>query len=266
MGATEHVSTSGGDGALPAERLERGHGGNVASSSVFHHGCLMVEWRIREVMKVEMSATRSKRDIQNPNIKRSLAMKRLFCILTIVFLAGCFPKSDTVATSAPKQEQQRDIFTHSGVYKVGSEIPAGRYFVLAEGGGAYFEIAKDSLGSLDSIISNENITTFGYADLRDGDYFKVNGGKFVLRDSLSDQLLRDPTHLGDGQYLVGRDIAAGEYKLIAGAGGAYWSRGKDARGTLYSILANDNFDGQAYVTVRDGEFLTITGATAEPLK
>jgi hypothetical protein len=99
--------------------------------------------------------------------------------------------------------------------------------------------------------------------LRDGDYLKVSGGKFVLRDSLAEQILKDPTHLGDGQYLVGRDIAAGEYKLIATGEGAYWSRGKDARGTLNSILANDNFDGQAYVTVRAGEFLTITGANAE---
>ncbi|MFF4166298.1 hypothetical protein [Streptomyces sp. NPDC001741] len=68
---------------------------------------------------------------------------------------------------------------------------------------------------------------------------------------------------GDGQYLVGEDIAAGTYKTAGAADSlipnCYWARHKDASGELTSIIANGNVQGQTRVTVRKGEYLEVKG-------
>ncbi|MFE2326520.1 hypothetical protein ACFXD5_21750 [Streptomyces sp. NPDC059385] len=68
---------------------------------------------------------------------------------------------------------------------------------------------------------------------------------------------------GDGQYLVGEDIAAGTYKTAGAADGiipnCYWARHKDASGEFSSIIANGNIQGQTQVTVRKGEYLEVKG-------
>lgn len=60
---------------------------------------------------------------------------------------------------------------------------------------------------------------------------------------------------GDGEYLVGEDIAAGTYKTAGPADdfGCYWERDKDSSGEFSSIIANDNLNGSGRVTVRKGE-------------
>lgn len=65
------------------------------------------------------------------------------------------------------------------------------------------------------------------------------------------------TTLTEGTYRVGTDIEAGEYKLTANSGTkGYWevtgSSAPDAQ-----IIGNDNFDGNAYVTVTDGQYLKL---------
>ncbi|HEX5567015.1 MAG TPA: hypothetical protein VFY14_08860 [Streptomyces sp.] len=60
---------------------------------------------------------------------------------------------------------------------------------------------------------------------------------------------------GDGEYLVGEDIAAGTYKTAGpeGSWGCYWERSKDASGEFDSIIANNNLQGPGRVTVNKGE-------------
>jgi hypothetical protein len=72
------------------------------------------------------------------------------------------------------------------------------------------------------------------------------------------------TEVGDGNYQVGVDIAAGRYKT-AGPGGdgafdiCYWQRTKDDSGDFDSIISNDLFKGPGSVTVKNGEFVKLTG-------
>lgn len=72
------------------------------------------------------------------------------------------------------------------------------------------------------------------------------------------------TQIGDGNYQVGVDIAAGRYKT-AGPGGngaldiCYWQRTKDDSGDFDSIISNDLFKGPGSVTVKKGEFVKLTG-------
>lgn len=61
---------------------------------------------------------------------------------------------------------------------------------------------------------------------------------------------------GDGEYLVGEDIAAGTYKTAGADGsiGCYWERAKDASGEFESIIANNNLTGPGRVTLNKGEY------------
>ncbi|MEV6050837.1 hypothetical protein [Streptomyces sp. NPDC052107] len=61
---------------------------------------------------------------------------------------------------------------------------------------------------------------------------------------------------GEGEYLVGEDIAAGTYKTAGpdGGFGCYWERAKDASGEFGSIIANDNLEGPGRVTLNKGEY------------
>ncbi|MFC8537727.1 hypothetical protein ACFUJY_27980 [Streptomyces sp. NPDC057249] len=61
---------------------------------------------------------------------------------------------------------------------------------------------------------------------------------------------------GDGEYLVGEDIAAGTYKTAGADGsfGCYWQRAKDASGEFDSIIANNNLTGPGRVTLNKGEY------------
>lgn len=71
--------------------------------------------------------------------------------------------------------------------------------------------------------------------------------------------------VGEGTYRVGTDIEAGEYKLTTTSSTpGYWevtnSSAPDA-----DIVGNDNFEGTAYVTVADGQYLKLNRCTGEKI-
>lgn len=73
----------------------------------------------------------------------------------------------------------------------------------------------------------------------------------------------ESTTLSEGTYKVGTDIEPGEYKLTATTSvPGYWevtnSSSPDA-----DIVGNDNFNGNAYVTVSEGQYLTLNRCKAE---
>src|SRR5690606_7567512 len=71
----------------------------------------------------------------------------------------------------------------------------------------------------------------------------------------------NPNLVKPGTYLVGIDIQPGIYKGNAGTdflSSCYWERLKDLKGTLGSILANDNSIGQFYVEVKSSDYALKT--------
>lgn len=60
----------------------------------------------------------------------------------------------------------------SGMYKVGKDLPAGKYTLQAEGD-AYMAIMSNSLGTIDSIVSNKNFTDTLTVTLQDGQFIKL---------------------------------------------------------------------------------------------
>ena len=60
-------------------------------------------------------------------------------------------------------------------------------------------------------------------------------------------------------FRVGIDLPAGEYKIHANKSG-YVEVSSDSSHQFRSIVMNDNFEGDKYVTVSDGQYLTLNRA------
>lgn len=152
-------------------------------------------------------------------------------------------------TPTPTEEAPPAVvsFPGDGIFEVGGDIKAGLY--RADGSG-YWERLKDAEGTLDSILANGNAVGPIYVQIKKSDgYFSTNNmGDWVLVDA--DAKGPEATEFGEGMYMVGVDIKPGTYKT---SGSGYWQRLKNAEGTLDSIIANDNAEGNAIVTIKSSD-------------
>jgi hypothetical protein len=145
------------------------------------------------------------------------------------------------------------------MYKVGTDLPAGEYVLQVEAGVAYFQIAKDSTGGLESIIANDNFSNRSIVTVQTGQYLSVNGARIIPVDQAT-KVAPVNGMLPEGMYKVGTDIAPGEYKVVADGDG-YIEVAKDSGHTLGSIVSNDNFQGEKYITVSAGQYLKLSSAS-----
>lgn len=163
-----------------------------------------------------------------------------------------------VPTEAPTvAPTQAPVSTYkSGMYKVGTDIPAGEYIVFSDNIiSGYVEISSSSSGKFEDIIANENINYNTIITIKDGNYLTLSGAYAVPFDEVTEL---DTS--GEGMFKVGTHIKAGEYKLECTNGiSAYYEVSSNSSHNINSIIANDNFENNAYITVRDGQYLTISG-------
>lgn len=158
------------------------------------------------------------------------------------------------------KEEKKDTKIKAGTYKIGLDLPAGEYVFFAKGMG-YIEVASDSTGSLESIISNDNVSGHTYITVNDGEYLKLRSGEaYAVADAPS--VVPTDGIYKDGTYIVGKDIPAGEYKVTVNSniGMGYIEVSSDSRGDLNSIITNDNLMEDSYITVQDGQYLKLSGA------
>ena len=190
-------------------------------------------------------------------------MKKIVVIIMSMVLCfglmacGSDSESNSQSGNATPNEETKPEYTtyEAGTYKVGSDLPAGEY--LIEGTG-YFEIDKDSSGSFESILANDNYINRTYITVSDGQYVEFEGTAIPVNEA--------PAYSKDtyeeGMYKIGKDLPAGEYKLESIDGSsAYLEVGSDSTHTFESIVSNDNFSGQKYITVSDGQYLKLNGCT-----
>lgn len=166
----------------------------------------------------------------------------------------------TSLLSEVQSVKAKSVWISAGMYKVGTDIPAGEYVLTCTGSSSYFEITSDSTGKLDSIIANDNISTHTYLTVADGQYLKVKNGKIKLA-AYCDPFKPSNGSYEEGMYKIGVDIPAGEYKLVAtGSTPAYMEIDENSNNTLDNIISNDNFSGEIYVTVQAGQYLKFNRA------
>jgi len=164
------------------------------------------------------------------------------------------PEANPAPTPAPAATTYSD-----GTYLVGTDIPAGRYKGTPSGGTAYWGINTDANG--DNTIANNNTDGQFYVTVKNGQYLEIvraEIAKFTPESAVMSN------SVSDGTYLVGTDIPAGRYKGTPSGGTAYWGINKDANGD--NTIANNNTDGQFYVTVKNGQYLEIVRAEITKVK
>jgi hypothetical protein len=169
------------------------------------------------------------------------------------------PQNQTGQSATTRQEKTNYI--NAGMYKVGQDLKAGEYLLYSNGGFAYYQVSKDSTGSLDSIISNDNFTNTRYITVEDGQYIEFRDAKMLPSSEAQPQQPVDGKY-PSGMYKTGKDIKAGEYKVSADSGqSAYIEVRKSSKGRLDEIVSNDNFTGEKYITVSEGQYLTMNNCS-----
>ena len=145
-----------------------------------------------------------------------------------------------------------------GTYKVGTEIGAGEYILLCTNSiGGYYQISSDSSGNFDSILANDNFQYNAIITVKDGEYLKLSRCNLSPLSEVPQIDYRNGT-----MFKVGYHIPAGEYKLQPTSEiGGYYAVLKNPNSEIGDIVTNDNFTGQAYVTVSNGQYLQLSRCT-----
>lgn len=146
----------------------------------------------------------------------------------------------------------------AAIYKVGNDIPAGKYKVLSDTrNSSYYSICNDPNG--DDIIISDNFINQIYVDIQDGQYLELTNCHAV---PIKDAVMFNGTTYSDGEYLVGQEIAPGEYELKANSGeDGYYSLETFAFDGSRIIETNRTFISTANVAPKHGQILVLKGCT-----
>lgn len=168
-------------------------------------------------------------------------------------------KQEETKKEEVKKEENKGI--KAGTYKVGTDIQAGEYIFIASSSLGYIECTTDSTGDIDSIVFNDNVEGNVYLTVNDGEYLKATGGTLYPVEEAPSIIPSDGVYKA-GMYKVGKDIPAGEYKVIltdTTLGMGYYEVATDSRHGIESIVTNENVQADTYLTVSDGQYLKISG-------
>lgn len=192
-------------------------------------------------------------------MKRTIAAGLILLGLT-GFWTGCGDTHSAGEGSGytDMQEQEEPEGIEAGMYKVGADIPAGEYVLVADDDGLeYWQIAKDSTGEFQSIIRNDNYSNRSIITLPEGTYFTFKDA-VMYPAAEAPKPSFDKNIVPEGIYKVGTDFPAGEYKIIADEDSSgFYAVYKDSSQDIHAVKAIDNFSGQRYLTVSDGEYLKM---------
>ena len=217
-------------------------------------------------------------DIKKPHMQPSPG---LFVVAIVLMILGFYTlnnahknssqntnanKTNTVQNSSTDtannttEQPKEDGSMGEGMYKVGTDLQAGEYVIIINNSDTgYMQISKDSTGTLNSIVGNENISNRTYVTVNDGEYLTVKSGKIYPLDK-APKVEPQNGILPSGMYKVGTDIQAGEYKVNS-TGDGYVEITSTSRHTATGILSNDIFTGDKYITIQDGQYVKLQNTT-----
>ena len=159
--------------------------------------------------------------------------------------------------SSKKVSNGKEI--QSGTYKVGRDIPAGEYVVLAGEYYGYYECTSDTSGDLDSVIYNgvlfENETA--YVTVNSGEYLKIEDA-VMYKVSEAPSIKPANNLYNSGQYKVGRDIPAGRYKVTDLGGGTIEVNTNSRHDMSDAVICETLYGEDMYIDVEDGQYIELT--------
>ena len=150
-----------------------------------------------------------------------------------------------------------------GMYRVGTDIPAGDYYAVQTDPTYSGYYCKYTDSSQEDIEDNDIFSNYTFFRTYDGQYLKLSRCKITdISNAPVPVAVPDDTGCyGEGTYRIGIDIPAGEYyfKQIGDDSGYYCVYSDISR---TEIVDNDLFEGNAFYTVKDGQFLKVSRASA----
>jgi len=167
------------------------------------------------------------------------------------------PLLNDIAIAPTESEQNTDDTYKASTYKIGTDMPAGEYVLVADDTDIkYFQISNDSTGLTNSIITNGVFQTNTIVTVSNGQYFNFIGCYAV---PITESPTLDITK--EGMFKVGKHLDPGEYQIWASSESdvAYYAVHKDSTHKSESIKTNGVIEGRTYVTVEKGEYLELTG-------
>lgn len=216
------------------------------------------------------------------NKKFKIALVVAVVILDVLLLLIYFRDSDEEKVTAPQENQvvveipvqitsnteplatentvADDGSYGAGQYKVGVDIPAGEYLAVGDG---YLELTRKPK---DNWIFNNNFTNRHYVEGREGEYIKITSGIRLYPVDKAPKVKFNPDEVIAGQYKIGTDIPAGEYKITSEGNGYFdvWPNSHEK-----TIIANAFIPGANethYVNVTAGQYLFLRNAHAALVK
>ncbi|HOV40818.1 MAG TPA: hypothetical protein PLM59_03435 [Oscillospiraceae bacterium] len=168
--------------------------------------------------------------------------------------------TSTETTAQTTTDTPANVTTYDeGMYKIGSDMPAGEYVLITNSFG-YFAITSDSTGDFSSILANDNFLNRSIITVKDGQYLTLERCTAYAFDDAPEVDLSSG-EIADGMYKVGTDIPAGEYKISDDSSGmGYVEVSNSSSHDLSNIVSNDNFNGERYITVSEGQYLKLSRA------
>jgi hypothetical protein len=152
--------------------------------------------------------------------------------------------ASATATAAPKPTFRT---FGDGTFAVGTDIQPGTYRTRAASDGCYWERLSGFGGTLGEIIANENTDAPEVVTIAASDKGFQSRRCGTWTTDLS-AVVPPGNSFPAGTYIVGTDMKAGTYRSTASAG-CYWARLSGFGGTIGDIIANDNTDAGAIVTI-----------------
>jgi hypothetical protein len=134
-----------------------------------------------------------------------------------------------------------------GTFTVGTDIQPGTYRTRSGSPGCYWERLKGFSGTFGDIITNDNTDGPAVVTIAASDKGFQSSGCGTWTTDLS-AIVSPGSPLPDGTYIVGTDLTAGTFRSAASQG-CYWARVRGFGGTNDQIIANDNTDAGAIVTI-----------------
>jgi hypothetical protein len=160
--------------------------------------------------------------------------------------SGATAATSTKATATSPPKPKFATF-HDGTQRVGTDIQPGTYRTRTGSSGCYFARLKGFGGSIDDILANDNTDAPSVVTIAATDQGFQSNNCATWTSDLS-AITKTRTTFGDGDYIVGTDIQPGTYRST-GQSGCYWARLKGFGHTVGDVLANDNTDNPAVVTI-----------------
>lgn len=210
----------------------------------------------------------------------------VLCIL-LVTLSGCASnkKSDSESDNNPSSQLQSSLsdnyptnteisynfidhkmfenYLTSGVYRCGTDFSEGEYFIISiYGANALYDVCDNP-----NDFSWSNQRVFRKVSVKKGQYVQISSGGLLI--SCEEFDYNDLTKYGI--FVVGKDLPEGDYKITS-ITDEYKSELENISGIVGAYqISNDApenepeqcyplFDKQTYISVKDGQYITINNA------